>query len=325
MKKAIRNELEKSSLVKGVSFCSHIPTFHAWGSVQLQSNQQSEPININQFAVDPDFIDNYQLQLVAGRDFSDQLITDQTESIILNQRATEILGYTSADQAIGEILELKNIFSKEAQRKVKIIGVVENFNYRSVIHTIGPLVLQYLPQAYQYAVIHYSRKDREAVKANLAELAEQFNGIHPLQYNFYEDMASAENRIMSSFVSIAAWCSGFIILIALMGLLGMAMYTTEIRIREVGIRRVLGATVTKIAYQLSQDYFKLVVMSSLIAIPLAWISSDYVMQSFAFRIELQWWVFIFVIIFVLGLALLTIGSQTVRAALANPVETLREE
>ena len=139
------------------------------------------------------------------------------------------------------------------------------------------------------------------------------------------DTEETFNSSISGSIGISAWGCGFVILIALFGLLGMATYTTEMRVKEIGIRKVLGARVSTVTYLLSKSYLKLILISAVFALPGGYFLSDSLMQFFAFRPDLDLWVLPGALIFILMLALLTIGSQTVKAAHANPVETLRVE
>jgi putative ABC transport system permease protein len=166
---------------------------------------------------------------------------------------------------------------------------------------------------------------KEEMKTWLSDTWKKLDKIHPVHYVFMEEMQERFESQVGGTIRISAWGLGFVILIALFGLLGMATYTTELKVKEIGIRKVLGASVSGMAYLLSKNYIKLIFVSAVFALPAGYFLSASIMQFFAFRPGLSFWVLPGALAFVLALALITIGSQTVKAALANPVKTLREE
>ena len=166
---------------------------------------------------------------------------------------------------------------------------------------------------------------KNEIKAYLQDIWKKFDKVHESRYEFFDDARNESEKEIGGMIRIIGWACGFIMFISLFGLLGMAIYTTEMRIKEIGIRKVFGAGIFNVVYLLSKDYINLILYSAIIAIPAAYFLSAMFYQFFAFRPNLGLWVLPASLIFVLILALITISSQTVKTALANPAETLKEE
>ena len=315
----LRNEIITNSSITGVSFSSSIPIFGGHHRPGLRTEKMDESRRAYYYSVDTEFITNFGIDLIAGRNFSRQFSTDSEKAVIINEKAVQVLDLGSPLESIGKTL----ILGEDSE--VTVIGIVKDFNYRFLENPIDPLALRYQPQEFRYANIGYAPGKKEEVKAWLSDTWKKLDKIHPIQYVFMEDMQERTESQMGGTIRISAWACGFVILIALFGLLGMATYTAEMRVKEVGIRKVLGASVSGMAYLLSKDYIRLILVSAVFALPAGYFLSGSVMQFFAFRPGLSLWVLPGALAFVLSLALVTIGSQTVRAALADPAETLREE
>ena len=315
----LRNEIITNSYITGVSFSSNIPIFGGHHRPGLRTEKMDKPTRAYYYGVDTEFIHNFGIDLIAGRNFSYQFSTDSESAVIINEKAVQVLDLGSPVESIGKTV----ILGKDSE--VRVIGVVQDFNYRFLENPIDPLALRYRPQEFRYANIGYKPGKKEEIKTWLSDTWRKFDKIHPIQYVFMEDMQERHENQMGGTIRISAWACGFIILIALFGLLGMAMYTSELRVKEIGIRKVLGASVSNMAYLLSKEFIRLIIVSAVFALPTGYFLSGSMMQFFAFRPGLSLWVLPGALAFVLALALVTIGSQTVKAALANPVETLREE
>jgi putative ABC transport system permease protein len=317
--KPLRNEIISNSHITGVSFSSDIPIFGGHHRPGLRTEKMDKPRRAYYYSVDTEFIQNFGVDLIAGRNFSYQFSTDSANAVIINEKAVQVLDLGSPVESIGKTV----ILGKDSE--VTVIGVVKDFNFRTFENPIDPLALRYRPQEFRYANIGYKSGKKEEIETWLSDTWKKFDKIHPIQYVFMEDMQERQESQVGGTIRISAWACGFIILIALFGLLGITTYTTELRVKEIGIRKVLGASVSGMAYLLSKDYIRLILVSAVFALPAGYLLSRSMMQFFAFRPGLSIWVLPGALAFVLVLALVTIGSQTVRAATANPVETLREE
>ena len=279
-----------------------------------------EPRRAFYYSFGPEFIKNFEIELIAGRNFSDEYSTDTEKAIIINEKAVRTLDLGTPEEAVGKTL----ICGKETE--VIVIGIVKDFYFRKHLdNQLDPLAILYKPEEFNFANIRYIDGKKEEVKANLPEIWKKFDEVHPVNYMFFDDEQKEIDSNMSGTIGIAAWASGFIILIALFGLLGMATYTTELRVKEIGIRKVLGASISSAVYLLSIGYIKIILYSAAFALPAGYFLSETMFQFFAIRPALSLWVLPAALIFILGLALIAISSQTVKAAFTNPVETLREE
>lgn len=271
------------------------------------------------YIVDPEFIDNFEIDLIAGRTFSAELATDIGNTIIINEKAAQVLELGSAAESIGKILMPNN------QAEVTVIGVVRDFNFRTLEDQIGPIALFYQPGSFRFANIGFIAEEREKFKTFLADTWKKFDKIHPIDYLFLKDVQDEMDKQMSSMIGMIAGTGGFVMLIALLGLLGMATYTTEMRTKEIGIRKVMGASVSDVIYTLSKDYLKPILYSAVFALPGGYFLAEAGYQFVANRPDLSLWVPVGVFIFVLISALFTISLQTVKAAMTTPAATLREE
>lgn len=313
-----RNEIKTQSAIRNISFSSQIPVFGGGDYTNLKTETMEEPLMTFYISIDPEFLNNFGIDIIAGRNFSNEFITDIGEAVLINEKAVEALGFGFPEEAIGSNLTLGS------KSQVRIIGVVKNFN-RSFENPVDPLVLQYQPKNFRYANIVFAQEKKEDVKAWLPAKWKEFDEVHPAYFGFYDDLEEEFNASVGGSLKISAWACGFVILIALFGLLGMAAYTTELRVKEIGIRKVLGASVRSAVYVLSKDYIKLILYTSILAVPFAYFLSGAMFQFFTVRPGLSLWVLPAALVFILALAILTVGSQTVKAAVANPVDTLRAE
>ncbi len=315
-----RNEIMSNSNVAGVSFSSAAPVYGGMNYKRLRTENIDEPKYAFYYSFDTGFIENFGLELVAGRNFSDEFSTDREKGILINETAVRILNLGSPEEAVG-----KDILFNE-DKNVTVIGVMKDFYFRKHMENrLDPLLALYRPDEFRYANIRYLSGKKEEIKENLPDLWKKFDKVHPVYYMFFDEEQKEIDSQIGGTIGISAGSSVFVILIALFGLLGMASYTTEMRVKEIGIRKVLGANVLSVAYLLSKSYLKLIIYTSLFAVPAAYFGTDALFQFFAIKPGMNLWVPPAALVFILALAVITIGSQTIRAAIANPVDTLKEE
>ncbi|MBN2091662.1 ABC transporter permease [candidate division KSB1 bacterium] len=314
-----KNEMMTNHNIKSISFSNEILIFGGFGSINLRTQNMEKPISVNSYSIDPELINTFKIELRSGRNFSTEFSTDRKNAIIINEQAIQAFELGSPAESIGKTLLM------EDNSEVMIIGVVKNFNYTFPDEPIRPLAFRYRPEDLRVANISYKQGTKDEIKAYLPIAWKKLDKLHSIRYEFFDDALEQSSSEISGTLNIFAWLCAFIILIALLGLLGMATYTTEMRIQEIGIRKVLGASVPDVTYLLSKDYIKLILFSAVFAIPSGYFLTDAIMQNFAFRPVLNLWVLPAALIFILVLALITIGSQTVKAAVANPIESIRYE
>ena len=273
--------------------------------------------------VDERFTQTFGVQLLKGRNFRDDSPADQS-NFLVNETALRLMGYDLAS-AVGKPLSL--VVGKPmslGDNRGQIIGVIKDFNFKPVHQAIEPLVLSF-NQLGGYVVVRAPAKNAAATVSRLEAIFGKIYPNHPFSYDFIdEDIARlyrAEQQVSDLFKVFALVA----LLISCLGLLGLAAFTAEQRRKEIGIRKVLGATVGSVVTLLAKSFLKPVLIAVAIACPIAWWAMHRWLADFAYRIEISGWVFVLASAFAVGLALLTVGFQATKAAVANPVESLRTE
>jgi putative ABC transport system permease protein len=270
--------------------------------------------------IDHDFVKTMQMNLLAGRDFSKSYSTDNAEGFIINNEAVKQLGWQTAKNAIGKSFQW--VMPDTVLKNGKIIGVVEDFNITPLKSTVQPLVMHILPRRFQYL---YIRLNTEKALRPIEKHFKDFNPGQPFEYSFLDDTINAMYTSEKKLGKIFGYFSGLAILIASMGILGLSIYAAQQRIKEIGIRKVLGATTLSIVSELSKEFLKPVLVAAFIASPIAWWAMNKWLQDFAYRINISLWVFVIAGIAAIVIALITVSFQAIKAALSNPVKSLRTE
>ncbi|WP_224998684.1 ABC transporter permease [Cesiribacter sp. SM1] len=320
---AFRSELLASPALKEVGRSSLVPTqrlLDAAGSyIRLGDTLAPTSAEIKFVTVDDHFIPAYGIEMVAGRNFSREFGQD-TAAFVINEAAARVLGLPSAEDAIGKEFQYHN-------RKGRLVGVMRDFHFESLHQRILPLVFFKPLPPFEYGAVSVKIAGQQ-VPAALAQLEnswKRFSPETPLEYSFLDDtyaqLYQAEQRqgtIFTIFSCIA-------IAIACLGLFGLSAFTISQRVKEIGIRKVLGADTSTIVALLSKDFLKLVLVAAIIAFPLAWWAMDQWLQDFAYRIDIPVWAFLLAGMLAAVVAFLTISYQAVKAALSNPVKNLRTE
>ncbi len=273
--------------------------------------------------IDPGFLQTLEIHPVAGRIFSYNYMEDTSGAIVLNETAVKTLGFRDAREAVNKNLHFTY---NDSIYNFNIIGVVKDFHYEDLHVPIGPYGFELnTPPLFNYLVVHVASPDMNTAIHSLQESWNRLNPNEPFDYSFldqdFQKNYEAENRlaaIVGSFTLIA-------ILISCLGLFGLATFSAEQRIKEIGIRKVLGASVENIIGLLSRQFLKLVIIAIIMAIPLAWIIMNKWLQNFAYRIHITWGVFAITALLALFIALATMSFQAIRAAIANPVRSLKVE
>ena len=264
---------------------------------------------------DADFVATYNIPIVKGRFFSSQLPTDTTDAIVINEAMARYLNW---DSPVGKQLE---IFEA---RKGKVIGVMKDFNISSLRDAIQPLAL-ILSNNPLYLTIKLRPGTIQASLNSIQKEWKQLNNEYPFDYFFMDEQMNHFYKSDIRMMHILNIFAILAIVIACMGLFGLSIYTAQLRTKEIGIRKVLGASVSGIIILLSKDFLKLVLIASVISFPLAWWAMNSWLQDFAYRITISGWVFIIAALAAVFIAVITVSFQAIKAALANPVKSLRTE
>ncbi len=272
------------------------------------------------YHVDEDYIPTMGMHMVSGRNFSQDLATDSL-GIILNETAAKALGW-NAVTAVGKTVIRQNS-TRGDNVPFQVIGVVRNFNFKSLHETISPLFMTLHPES--GLILKIKTTDVAGLLTAMGQAWDGFNTGEPFTYAFMDDLFSETYRTEQKTGVVLNIFTALTVFVACLGLFGLVTHTAEQRTKEIGIRKVLGASVTQVIRLLSGEFLKLVLIASAVAFPVAWWAMDGWLDNFAYRIDIQWWVFAVAGSAALAIAFLSVGWQAIRAAMANPVESLKDE
>ncbi|MGH7452479.1 MAG: ABC transporter permease, partial [bacterium] len=327
----LKNEFLKNPQVLEVAVSSHIPSNQLGITIAAQPeggnpDGSAGPWPVSAVSVDPDFLVTFGLQLAAGRNLAKDIATDSTRAFLLNESAAQALLWPSP---LGKIIMAEFPTGQPSlpfeKRHGQIVGVVKDFHFESLHYEMRPIIFMIKPYWHFYISVKLHPENLATTLAELEQSWQRFFPEAPFEYFFLDDTFDRLYRTEESWGRAIGFFALLSIFIACLGLLGLAAFTAEQRTKEIGIRKVLGASVTGIAGLLSKDFVKLVLAANLIAWPLAYFAMNKWLQDFAYRIDMGWWVFALAGGIALLIALLTVSTQAIKAALANPVESLRYE
>lgn len=284
--------------------------------------QGNENLIVNgvDFHIDEQYIPTMGMQMISGRNFSKEFPTDSF-GIILNETAAKAFGWNNATALDKTIIRQNS--EKGRNIPYHVIGVVKNFNFKSLHEAVSPLYMSLYPEG--GLIFKTKTTDVAGLLAAMKAKWDSYKTEEPFTYNFMDDLFSKTYATEQKTGTILNLFAVLTIFVACLGLFGLVTYTAEQRKKEIGIRKVLGASVTQVTEMLSKEFLKLVLIASLIAFPAAWWAMKKWLESFAYRIEISWWIFAVAGLAAVVIALLTVSFQAIKAALANPVKSLRTE
>jgi len=316
------NQLMNESFVRSLSFSTEVPaqkTKWSQGFVSKHSQMKEKNVQIGIIWADDKFINQYKISLLAGRNFSENL--DKSEkAVLLNKEATELLEFTHLEAAIGE-----QITWTGNQEDFEIVGIMEDYHHMGLHEAIGPLVYIYRKAPMRYASVKIATHDYQTSLARITTLWKEVYPETPVEYFFLDESFQAQYLKDQKLEKFMFLFSGLAILVACLGLFGLSSITVKQRTKEIGIRKVLGASVENIVVLLSKDYIKLMFLACLLVLPVAHFLVREWLENYAYHINIGWWLFVSPIAIVMLIALLTISFQTISTALTNPVKSLRYE
>ena len=279
-----------------------------------------EAMKATEYHVDENYISTFGMQIAAGRNFSSSLRTDSL-AMVINEAAARAFGW-NINTAIDKTIVRVNS-DRGTNVPFHVVGVVKDFNFKSLHEPITPLFMTLQPEG--GLIFKIKTTDVSGLLTIMKKKWDEFNTGEPFTYAFMDDLYNKTYNAEQKTGIILNIFSILTIFVACLGLFGLATYTAEQRTKEIGIRKVLGASVTQVTKMLSKEFVKLVLLASLIAFPAAWWAMNKWLQSFAYRITISWWVFAIAGLAALIVALITVSFQAVKAAIANPVKSLRTE
>jgi len=324
---AFKQEVLRNAAVKMGTVSGFLPVAsNRWNDMWYPAGttDQKQSVNMQEWKVDPDYIPTLELKLVQGRNFAEGRVADST-AVIINESAAKRLGYA---QPVGKTIH------KSGGEQLTIIGVVEDFHYESLRAMIEPVALvidakmlgsSVEKMALEAVSFRLHATDIPATLHSMEATWKKTAPGRPFEYTFLSDEFDAlyrtEQRIGQLFWGFAVVA----VLIACLGLFGLSVFAAEQRTKEIGVRKVMGASVSSITTLLARDFLKPVLIAIVVASPIAWYGMDRWLQEFAYKTDIQWWVFALSGLLAVAIALATVSFQSIKAALANPVKSLRSE
>jgi len=329
----IKNDLQQLPGVKNVGAADGVVGGQNWTNVlRLRGSTNGQLVNF--LSVDNDFLDVLGIEMAEGRKFSANFVADTMSttvsarqldqvigSVVINEKAARDLGVPSP--AVGHQLVWDT--DGDTTYYLNIIGVAKNFHFTSLKNEIKPFVFVNNPRRYGNFTIKLSGGNISDGIAGIKKIWDANVASRPFQYSFLDQTYAGLYKSEMNFKTIFFYITFIAIFIACLGLFGLSSFITEQRAKEIGIRKVLGATVSGIVGMLSRDFVKLVLIASLIAFPIAWWTMNKWLQDFVYRVNIGWWVFVVAAAIAILIAFITISAQAIKAAIANPVKSLRTE
>lgn len=319
-----RNDILKSPYVKDLTTSNSILVGGLGNNGTQTVDNMGKEIRSNTYRlmVDYNYVNTLGIKLLAGRNFSREFPsdarTDSTQNYILNEAAVNAFGWETPEKAIGKPFNMSG-------RRGKVVGIVKDFHFNSLQHKVEPMAMLLRGQNFSRVILKIDML--EAQKA-IATIESEWKKHFPdalFMYDFVDKRLGEQYAAEARFSKIFLYFSILSVLIACLGLYGLTSFATEQRTKEIGIRKVLGASVLSVTTLITKDFIKLVMVAITIASPIAWYFMNQWLQDFNYRIEMQWWFFIIAGIVAVAIALLTVSYQAIRAALMNPVKSLKSE
>jgi len=288
-----------------------------WGTIS-KANQKD--INVSIEHIDEDYLQTLEIPLIAGRNFSKDFPGDSSASVLVNKAYIKAAGWKGS--GVGQTIDFLN----GKTSKLQIIGVVKDYHYSSLKDKIQPQIFSMQPD-YEYGrfFMRIDYKNRPKTLQAIEKVYHKLNPYRPFRYDYEEDLNLKKYESEAKWKQIIMFGTILMIFISCMGLLGLTMLSIQKRTKEIGVRKVLGANVFQILNLVSKNYIALIFISFFIAIPTAWFAVSKWLENFAYKIEISWQIFACAILITLLIAILTVSFQAIKAAMANPVNSLRSE
>jgi len=319
-KKYVLNQVNQIPGIQKAALANDLPSSYGWWTSTFEYSQGKGPVQTSVVELksgSAGYLALLRIPLTGGRDL---LPSDTSSEILINETYLHILGFKQPTEAIGKTL-------KWDEKYVPIVGVFRDFHAHPLNYKIGPMALvRYAEQS--HVMLTSLSGDQTRWPSIIAEMKKTFATAYPgeeFKYEFLDESITNAYGEVQHVSSLLQWATGLTIFISCLGLLGLVIYTTTRRTKEIGIRKVLGASVTQIMTLLSGDFIKLVSLAFLIAAPLAWWAIHAWLNDFVFRTAVSWWIFLASGLGMIVIALITLSVQTIRTAMANPVKSLNSE
>lgn len=324
-----KQELRRSPNIVAVTSGYGLPGDQFAGDGIILPNQEGgKEQSTSLFIGDHDYVKTLGLRIIAGRDFSRDMATDENEAFIINETAVKEFGFGTPEKALGQPIHWNEWSPRDTTqpiKKGKIIGVVQDYHYKSLHEKVMPSVIHIYPQVTFKVAAKLKTAEIGSTLSFIKDTWNKFAAGYPLDYKFmdetYGKMYEGEEKLAS-----LLWIFTIMaIVVGCLGLFGLAAFAAEQRVKEIGIRKVLGASVLNIMGLLSKNFVVLVLAASVIAFPVAWWAMNNWLEDFPYRVEISWWIFAVAVVLAILIALITVSFQSIKAATTNPVKSLRTE
>ncbi len=317
----IAKEIRGIPGVNRVGGVSHQLGTFADGAGDYRQNKNDKTIVVRHFMVDNHYIENISLTFLAGRNFKEEEQTGREREVILNETASTALGFDQPMDAIGETIYVSDTVT------LQVIGVVQDFHFRPMNNKIGPLALRYNMSAINYLSANIQLSQKESILQSINAIWRKFDPVHPMESRMMEDEIDDAYRQsgMNDMLVILGYITFLVISLSCLGMLGMAIYAAQVRMKEVGIRKIMGASVADVVMLLSKSFMLLMGIAVLVGVPVSYIAGEIFLEGFAYKVQITPLLIGLSIILIMSLGLLIVWSQTFKVATANPVKWLRND
>ncbi len=316
---SFRNELEKNSQIISLSTSSEVPADSHYSNSYYQRLDMEDPVSVYLFFTDYDYLETYRMELLAGREFSEEFSSDTAGTLILNESAAKRFGWTP-EEAVG-----KKLNGPYSEGSAQVVGIIKNFNYMSLRREVEPMVFLLDTEYIRAISIRTMPGNIEKIISFIRNKWQNSFPGEQFEFGFLDSLVDQlylrEQKMQKIFIIFAVLS----VLVACLGLLGLVSFTSEIRTKEIGIRKVLGASTGSVIVLLSKEFIKWIIIANIVAWPLAWFMMNKWLQHFAYRVNIGGVVFILAAIVTMLISIFTFIFQTVKTACSAPVDSLRYE
>lgn len=316
---SFEEKLLQNSSVEAITLGSAMPGLgRVYHPIVTDKVTIDDNVTLPAVSVDYDYAETFELEVVAGRDFDKSFGSDHLTGFMINELAVNELRWETAEEAIGQNIAYGG-------KKGQIVGVVKDYATGGMQMELEPLVMDVRPGVFSTFGIRLKNSDLPATLAMIEKTWAEFFPTKAFEYQFFDDRLSEAYQNEAELASLGKLFAGIAIFLSCFGLFGLISLTVQQRAKEIGIRKVLGASVPGIVGLLSKDFLQLIVFALVLATPIAWYLMGQWLEDFAYRIELEWWHFTVAGAAAVLVAFFTMSFQSIRAAMANPVDSLRSE
>jgi putative ABC transport system permease protein len=316
----LKDELSKLPGIEKASLSTSPASERGWNSTTITYKNDSDTKKVSVFLKhgDEEYLNLYNIKILAGRNLSP---SDTVKEILINETLMKAIGFTNPHDVIGQQIEL-------SQATLPVIGVIQDFHFQSLHAKVEPVVAGNRQKSFYCINLKLENSNNKEIKSTLARIDETIKKVYPdeqITYRFMDDIIKSFYETEKRTTKLVNTATTLAILISCLGLFGLASYAVEQRTKEIGIRKVLGASTENIVLLLSKNFLVLVITAFFLAAPIAWLTGNHWLERYPYRIHFDWWILPLTGLFALAIAIVIVSTQAIRAAVANPVNSLKNE